>query len=71
MEDEGIYDGILSFFNTDLDGFEHFTRLIEEVFEMVGNTFFMFAFTQQLISLAENWKIQLVDSVNEEVAVIK
>ena len=63
MEEEGIYDGIMLFFDTDLYGFGHFTRLIEEVFEMVGNTFFMFAFTQQLISLAENWKIQLVDSI--------
>jgi len=66
MEDEGIYDGILPFFNTDLDEFTHFTRLIEEVFEMVGNTFLMFAFTQQLMSLAENWKIQLVDSFKEK-----
>ena len=61
--DVSVYDGIISFFNTDLDTVEHFSRLIEELFEMVGNTFLMFAFTQQLISLAENWKIQLIDSV--------
>jgi len=69
--DVSVYDGIISFFNTDLDTVEHFSRLIEELFEMVGNTLFMVAFTQQLIKLAKNWKIQLVDSVNEEVAVIK
>jgi len=69
--DVSVYDGIISFFNTDVDTVEHFSRLIEELFEMVGNTFFMVAFTQQLIKLAKNWKIQLVDSVNEEVAVIK
>ncbi|NNC49320.1 MAG: hypothetical protein HKO01_02160 [Flaviramulus sp.] len=63
MEEQGIYDGIILFFDTDLYGFGHFTRLIEEVFEMVGNTFFMVAFTNHLISLSENWNIQLVDSV--------
>lgn len=61
MEEDGIYDGIIVFFDTDLDTVGHFTRLVEELFEMVGNTFFMLAFTQQLLNLAENWKIQLVD----------
>jgi hypothetical protein len=61
MEEDGIYDGIILFFDTDLDAFGHFTRLVEELFEMVGNTFFMLAFTQQLLNLAENWKIQLLD----------
>ena len=61
--DEKVYDSIISFFNTNLDSVEHFSRVIEELFEMVGNTFFMLAFTKQLISLAKNWKIQLVDSL--------
>ena len=61
--DEEVYDGVISYLNVSLHTVEHFSKLIEELFEMVGNTFLMFAFTQQLISLAENWKIQLVDSV--------
>ena len=64
--DESVYDGIISFFNTDLYTVEHFSRLIEELFEMMGNTFFMAAFTQQLIKIADNWKIQLVDSLSLE-----
>jgi len=61
--DVKVYDSVIAFFNTDLYSVEHFSRLIEEVFEMVGNTFFMLGFTNQLINLSDNWNIQWVDSL--------
>lgn len=64
--DDSVYSPIVSFFNTDLHTVQHFSKLIEEVIEMVGNTFFMLAFTKQLINLAENWKIQLVHSLGKK-----
>lgn len=64
--DEKVYDTFISFFNTNLDSVQHFSKLIEELIEMMGNTFFMLAFTKQLINLAENWSIQLVDSIGKK-----
>jgi hypothetical protein len=63
--DEKVYDPLLVFFNTELYPIQHFSKLIEEVFEMVGNTFFMLVFTKHLLNLAEKWKIQLVDSIGK------
>ena len=64
--DGNVYDPIVSLFNTDLHSVQHFSKLIEEIIEMVGNTFFMLAFTKQLINLVENWKIKLVDSFKQK-----
>jgi hypothetical protein len=63
---EKVYDEVVSFFGTNLHSVQHFSKLIEEVFEMVGNTFFMLAFTKQLMNLAQNWKIQFIDLINKE-----
>lgn len=62
MEDDGIYDTIILYLDTNLYEFTHYTRVVEEVFEMLGNTFLMVAFTEQLLNLALNWKIKLVDT---------
>lgn len=59
--DESVYDPLVSFFNTDLHSIQHFSKLIEEIFEMVGNTFFMFVFTKHLLKISERWEIEIVD----------
>lgn len=64
--DVKVYNSIISFLNTDLYSVEHFSRVIEETFEMVGNTFFMLAFTIQLINLSNYFKIKFVDSFKNE-----
>jgi hypothetical protein len=64
--DEKVYNGIVLYFNTNLHSVQHFSKLVEEIFEMVGNTFFMVAFTKHLINMAENWHIQFVDSLHQK-----
>jgi hypothetical protein len=56
--DEEVYNPIVAFFDTDLHTIQHFSKLIEEIAEMVGNTFFMLAFSKQLLSIADSWQIR-------------
>lgn len=63
--DEGIYDPLIAFFKTELHTIQHFSKLVEEIFEMVGNTLFMVVFTKHLLNLAERWKIELVDFIEK------
>ncbi|GAA4807335.1 hypothetical protein [Litoribaculum gwangyangense] len=64
--DESIYDPIMALFDTGLHPVQHFSKLIEEIFEMVGNTLFMLVFTKQLLNIAEKWKIQVVDLIDSD-----
>ncbi|WP_248723460.1 hypothetical protein [Seonamhaeicola sp. ML3] len=63
--DASVYDPVVNFFNTELYNIEHFSRLIEEILEMIGNTFFMLAFTKQLISYSNQWNIHFYSKVNK------
>lgn len=56
--DVKVYDPIITFFNTELHPVRHFSKLIEETFEMVGNTSLMLAFTKQLLNLSNIWSIK-------------
>ena len=62
---ESIYIPFAHFFNTDTHTILHFSKLIEEICEMIGNTFFMLVFTKQLLNLSQAWNIKLVNSFNK------
>jgi hypothetical protein len=58
---EEVYNPVVVFFDTDLHTIQHFSKLIEEIAEMIGNTFFMVAFSRQLVNIAEYWQIKFTN----------
>lgn len=58
--DVEVYDNVVNYFDTELDYVRHFSKLIEETFEMIGNLSFMLAFTKQLLNISNFWNIQLI-----------
>lgn len=64
--DESVYQPYADYFETNTYAILHFSKLIEEVCEMIGNTLFMLVFTSQLLNLSEIWNVKLVYSKNKD-----